>query len=149
MVRAIDVALVGLAFLIYILVISPILTTYTATYFDLREEIQSRQLWDTTWSLDEEVDTSITPFTLQVNEKKLKFLKASLKEFVSRKPNYPELTEDKDWHFGIPSNFVHVMAKYWLEEYDWRAREKVLNDVGPQFHTKINGLQIHFYHAKV
>jgi epoxide hydrolase len=35
----------------------------------------------------------------------------------------------------------------WLEKYDWRAREALLNRF-PQFNTEIDGLGIHFIHVR-
>ena len=39
------------------------------------------------------------------------------------------------------------MVNFWLNDYDWRSREKYLNSL-PQFTTQVNGLQIHFLHVK-
>lgn len=40
----------------------------------------------------------------------------------------------------------HVV-NFWLNEYDWRKRERFLNKF-PQFKTRIQGLDIHFLHIK-
>ena len=39
------------------------------------------------------------------------------------------------------------VCDYWQNEYDWKAREALLNRF-PQFKTEINGLDIHFVHVK-
>ena len=36
---------------------------------------------------------------------------------------------------------------YWLNKYDWRTQEKILNQ-HPQFLTQIEGLDIHFVQVK-
>jgi pimeloyl-ACP methyl ester carboxylesterase len=42
---------------------------------------------------------------------------------------------------------VQEVCAYWAEKYDWRAREERLNR-WPQFRTQIDGLGIHFVHAR-
>jgi len=39
------------------------------------------------------------------------------------------------------------VGDYWLNKYDWKAREKLLNKY-PQFKTNIQGIDIHFQHVK-
>ena len=39
------------------------------------------------------------------------------------------------------------MGKYWLNDYDWRKQEKMINQF-PQYKTNIDGLDIHFIHLK-
>lgn len=40
------------------------------------------------------------------------------------------------------------IVKYWLSsEYNWRVEEAKLNSL-PQFHTQIEGLQVHFVHVR-
>ena len=43
---------------------------------------------------------------------------------------------------------MNNVADYWLNKYDWKKHEKLLNTVMPQFITKIDGLDIHFAHIK-
>ena len=40
-----------------------------------------------------------------------------------------------------------TLAEYWLNKYDWRSQEKMLNQF-PQFKTTLDGLDIHFIHLK-
>ena len=42
---------------------------------------------------------------------------------------------------------IQAVARYWHDEYDWRACEARLNAV-PQFVTEIDGLDIHFVHVR-
>lgn len=52
-----------------------------------------------------------------------------------------------DWSQGIPLTYVQEVCGYWAEKYDWRAREERLN-AWPQFRTGIDGVGIHFVHAR-
>lgn len=40
------------------------------------------------------------------------------------------------------------LTQYWHDKYDWRAAERQLNEVLPQFTTVINNMTIHFVHVK-
>jgi pimeloyl-ACP methyl ester carboxylesterase len=42
---------------------------------------------------------------------------------------------------------VQELARYWIEEFDWRAVEARLNAF-PQFITEIDGTDVHFLHVK-
>ena len=42
---------------------------------------------------------------------------------------------------------MEKVLKYWKEEYDWRAQEKVINQF-PQYKTRIEGINVHFWRVK-
>ena len=50
-----------------------------------------------------------------------------------------------DWNQGVPLAYARELRAYWLNEYDWRAREAYFNRF-PQYVTEIDGLSIHFIH---
>jgi pimeloyl-ACP methyl ester carboxylesterase len=86
--------------------------------------------------------SEITPFTIDVPQADLDDLHDRL-----RRTRWPEAETVEDWSQGIPLAYVQDLCGYWLDEYDWRAREKQLN-VFPQFTTELDGLNIHFIHAR-
>ncbi len=43
--------------------------------------------------------------------------------------------------------YTQEVCRYWLDEYDWRTREALLNRYD-QFTTKLEGIDIHFIHAR-
>ena len=47
----------------------------------------------------------------------------------------------------MPLSYTRELSNYWAQEYDWRRCEKKLNS-WPQFKTEIDGLHIHFIHAR-
>ena len=47
----------------------------------------------------------------------------------------------------MPLATVQKLARYWATEYDWRKVEARLNAV-PNFLTEVDGLDIHFIHAR-
>jgi len=59
----------------------------------------------------------------------------------------PEKETVSDFSQGVPLATVQKLAHYWATEYDWRKVEARLNAV-PNFITEIDGLDIHFIHAR-
>jgi hypothetical protein len=72
-----------------------------------------------------------------------------LTDLVHRLNNtrWPEAATVADWSQGIPLDYTRELARYWAQDYDWRAREAALNRFA-QFTTDIDGLEIHFIHQR-
>jgi epoxide hydrolase len=51
------------------------------------------------------------------------------------------------WEYGVPVSYVKKLVEYWSDGYDWRKWEAKLNQY-PQFHTEIDGQNIHFLHVR-
>ena len=60
---------------------------------------------------------------------------------------WPERETVTDFSQGVPLATMQKVARYWVEEYDWRKVEAKLNSY-PQFITNIDGLDIHFIHVR-
>ena len=84
----------------------------------------------------------ITPFRIQVNETDLDDLRERL-----RRTRWPEPETVDDWSQGVPLAFLRRLCDHWADGYDWRAAEARLNTF-PQYRTEIDGLGIHFVHAR-
>jgi epoxide hydrolase len=85
---------------------------------------------------------AVVPFRIDVAEEVLADLRARL-----RNTRWPEAEPVEDWSQGVPLSYAQEVCRYWAEEYDWRAREAALNRF-PQFTTTIDGLDVHFVHAR-
>src|SRR5215471_143653 len=85
---------------------------------------------------------AIKPFRIAVADEVLDDLKVRL-----RRTRWPEAELVNDWSQGAPLRWVKDVCRYWLEGYDWRKREAALNRFA-QFITAIDGLDIHFIHAR-
>lgn len=73
-----------------------------------------------------------------------------LKDLKTRLANTRPLTpplEGIQQQYGFNTNTLKEIINYWKNDYNWRQREKHLNQF-PQFTTSIQGLNIHFIHAK-
>ena len=84
---------------------------------------------------------SVRPFTVVIPDSDLEDLRARL-----RNTRWGDAEVVDDWSQGVPFAYVREVAEYWAEEYDWRARETLLNRFD-QFVTEIDGIDIHFLHC--
>ena len=64
-----------------------------------------------------------------------------------RNTRWPEAELVGDWSQGAPLVWIQDICRYWAEAYDWRKQEAALNRFA-QFKTEIDGLDIHFIHAR-
>lgn len=74
----------------------------------------------------------ISPFTIDVSPDVLDDLRARL-----RNTRWPEPETVDDWTQGIPLTYVREVCDYWADDYDWAARQALLNE-WPQFTTRID-----------
>ena len=84
----------------------------------------------------------MTPFRIDVPEAELQDLKQRL-----RHARLPEPAPVPDWSQGVPLDVLDEARRHWLEEHDWRRLEAELNAY-PQFRVEIDGLPVHFLHAR-
>jgi pimeloyl-ACP methyl ester carboxylesterase len=84
----------------------------------------------------------IVPFRIEIPDAQLEDLRERLS-----KTRWPERETVDDWSQGIPLAYVQELCEYWRTGYDWRGTEARFNEL-PQFRTEIDGLGIHFIHAR-
>src|SRR5512145_1627240 len=85
---------------------------------------------------------AIRPFRVNVPEAELTELRRRINA-----TKWPERETVTDFSQGVPLATMQKLAQYWAEDYDWRKCEARLNAL-PQFITEIDGLDIHFIHAR-
>ena len=85
---------------------------------------------------------SIRPFRIEVPD-------AMLADIQTRVAQFPwhEMPDDGGWSYGTNLDYLQEFCAYWLEEFDWRAQERRLNEY-PQFLASVDGLDVHFIHEK-
>jgi pimeloyl-ACP methyl ester carboxylesterase len=86
--------------------------------------------------------TVIRQFEIDVPEAELADLRRRI--LATR---WPERETVSDQSQGVQLATVQQLARYWATEYDWRTCERRLNAF-PNFITEIDGLDIHFIHAR-
>jgi pimeloyl-ACP methyl ester carboxylesterase len=84
----------------------------------------------------------IRPFRVDVPEADLDDLRARIA--VTRWPD-PETVPDRSQ--GARLADMQELLRYWGSEYDWRRGEALLN-AWPQYMTRIDGVDVHFFHVR-
>jgi pimeloyl-ACP methyl ester carboxylesterase len=87
-------------------------------------------------------DATIRPFHVEIPDEALEDLRRRIAA-----TNWPEKETVSDHSQGVPLAMLRKLADYWMTDYDWRTCEATLNAL-PQFVTEIDGLDIHFIHAR-
>ena len=85
---------------------------------------------------------AIRPFTIETPEADLEDLRARIGA-----TRWPEMETVEDQSQGVQLDTMQKLARYWLNEYDWRKCEARLKAL-PNFITRIDGLDIHFIHVR-
>jgi len=85
---------------------------------------------------------TIRPFQVDMPEEALRDLQRRIA--ATRWPTR-ELVTDRAQ--GVQLDTIQELARYWANDYDWRACEARLNAL-PQFMTDIDGVEVHFIHVK-
>ncbi|MER0443379.1 epoxide hydrolase family protein [Streptomyces sp. Edi4] len=88
------------------------------------------------------MSAAITPFRIDIPEADL----TDLKDRLSR-TRWPDAETAPGHSQGMPLSLTRELCAHWEHDYDWRAAEARLNAVS-QFRTEIDGLNIHFLHAR-
>jgi pimeloyl-ACP methyl ester carboxylesterase len=86
--------------------------------------------------------TAIRPFRIDVSQDVLD----DLRERLSR-TRFPGEVADSGWDYGTNLTFLRDLLAYWRDGFDWRKAEAKLNEL-PQFTASVNGLELHFVHAR-
>ncbi|XP_001360679.3 juvenile hormone epoxide hydrolase 2 [Drosophila pseudoobscura] len=88
---------------------------------------------------------AILPYDITVNPEVI----ADLKSQLSRPLKLQEPLEGVGFEYGFNANELRQVVKYWRDTYltNWSEREQYLKKLD-HFQTEIQGLKIHFIHAK-
>jgi pimeloyl-ACP methyl ester carboxylesterase len=89
-----------------------------------------------------ETPTEVRPFSVAFPDEALDDLRRRIEA-----TQWPERETVADDSQGVPLATLQKLARYWATEYDWRRVEAKLNGLS-QFITEIDGLDIHFIHAR-
>ncbi len=81
----------------------------------------------------------IEPFRVEVPSETIKNLHDRL-----RATRWPGGVNDSG---GVPLSEMRDIVRYWLEDFDWPARERDINQL-PHFRAELDGLRLHYIHMK-
>ncbi len=82
------------------------------------------------------------PFTIHVNDELLGDLRMRL-----MRTRWPDQVNQAAWDYGTELSYMKELVDYWLQTFDWKKQEQILNEL-PQFRATIDGLEIHFVHVR-
>ncbi len=90
---------------------------------------------------------SVRPFKIHIPQEKLDWISRRLKE-----AQWPTEHDNPDpWAYGASIPEMRSLVDYWLNKYDWRAREERMNQF-PHFLASVevdgNPYDVHFIHVK-
>ncbi|KAK4219323.1 epoxide hydrolase [Rhypophila decipiens] len=96
------------------------------------------------------VDEAVKPYKIHIPNKYLEQVKRKLE--LTRLPHEGSEPKSNDW--WEPKPIVEPLIDFWLDKYNWKDQEKVLNDTLSQYRTSINlpplttPLRLHFIHVR-
>ncbi|KAI8630158.1 alpha/beta-hydrolase [Xylariaceae sp. FL1651] len=92
----------------------------------------------------------VKPYRIHVSSRYLNLTKQKLE--ITRLPHEQDEPKSKDW--WQPKSQVEPLIDFWLEQYQWRDQEELMNDDLPQFRTGFTvpqveaPIRIHFIHVR-
>ena len=85
---------------------------------------------------------AIRPFRVDIKEDVLTDLRERLK-----RTRWPDEIPGSGWDYGSNLTYVKELVDYWIEEFDWRKQEEVINGYS-QFIDEVDGLDVHYIHER-
>lgn len=82
------------------------------------------------------------PFTICVPDAAVDDLHRRL-----RQTRWPDTVNDSGWTYGLDLAWMKSMVDYWLNQYDWSAQQRALNEY-PHYLATIDGFRIHYLHFR-
>ena len=86
-------------------------------------------------------DVTITPMTISIPDDDIRDLKRRLQE-----TRFGSDLENGTFEYGFQTEFMKTVHSYWLNEFDWRKQEALLNTYSHST-TIIEGIDVHFMRA--
>ncbi|WNG87662.1 epoxide hydrolase [Mycobacterium sp. ITM-2016-00317] len=82
------------------------------------------------------------PFTWQASDEQVEDLRHRLAA-----TRWPDAPDHADWTFGADTQYLRELVDYWAHDFQWSEQEQALETL-PRFSVPIDGLDIHFVHAR-
>lgn len=84
----------------------------------------------------------VRAFQIELADSEIEDLRRRLRD-----TRWPDRETVTDWSQGVPLGYLQDLAAYWRDEYDMARVANRLNAF-PQYHTAIDGVEIHFLHVR-
>nr|AEN03031.1 juvenile hormone epoxide hydrolase [Bactrocera minax] len=110
-----------------------------------KPEVSNNTYWGPGKPVNYEAPTDIVPFEIKYDQTIIDDLRTQL----NRTWKFTAPLENIKFEYGFNSEALRHIVDYWRDYYlvKWSAHEDYLNSL-PHFKTEIQGLKIHFIHAK-
>ena len=82
------------------------------------------------------------PYRIFVSDETLERIHARVAGY-----RWHEMPDDGGWAYGANLDYMKELCAYWVEEFDWRAQEAILNRF-PHFIAPVEGIDLHFIHER-
>ena len=86
--------------------------------------------------------SEIKPFKIEIADEDINKLRSRIES-----TRWPEKETVNDWSQGTPLSYMKEVSEYWINNYNWKEREKYYNSFD-QYITTIDELDVHFVHVK-
>lgn len=86
-------------------------------------------------------DTPV-PFAWQASDEQVEDLRHRLAA-----TRWPDAPDHADWSIGADTQYLRELVDYWAHDFQWSEQEQALATL-PRFSVPIDGLDIHFVHAR-
>jgi pimeloyl-ACP methyl ester carboxylesterase len=84
----------------------------------------------------------VRPFRIDVADPVLTDLRRRLQN-----TRLPQQIEGSGWDAGTDTRYLRELLAYWLDEYDWRKQERLLNE-SQRYRVNIDEIEIQFIHER-
>jgi pimeloyl-ACP methyl ester carboxylesterase len=81
---------------------------------------------------------TFSPFRIDVSDEVLDDLRARL-----ARTRFTDRSSDQPWQAGADPDYLQELVSYWVDGFDWRARQAELNAL-PHYQAQIGGRRMHF-----
>jgi pimeloyl-ACP methyl ester carboxylesterase len=61
-----------------------------------------------------------------------------------RRTRWPDSVAGADWSHGTSIEYLRHLASYWIDGFDWRAQERLINDRLPGWAVDVGGRRLHY-----
>ncbi|MEM7259833.1 MAG: epoxide hydrolase N-terminal domain-containing protein, partial [Pseudomonadota bacterium] len=82
------------------------------------------------------------PFTVAVPDDTLELIRTRVKAYP-----WHEMPDDGGWDYGVNLDYMKELCDYWVEEFDWRQQEALINRFS-HYKAMTDDIDMHFIYEK-
>src|SRR5213593_3004661 len=94
---------------------------------------------------------AVTPFAMPISPRPFRFDadRAAIADLHARldRTRFPDEVNDDEQSYGLCGDTLRELLAHWRHRFDWPAAVERINAL-PQFSLELDGLDLHFIHAR-